>query len=79
MAQCKYTEQQLQGTGSRVAEEQEVAGLEDLARPFANLAEVKASSAKRLKMQEAEDQKEQAALQPNSRVSEVSTPQSQPA
>jgi len=77
MAQCNFTGEQLKGSGSRVAEEQEVAELEDLARPFANLAEVKASAAQRLKVQEAEERKEQAALQPSSRMTDVKPTETQ--
>ncbi|KAL3667569.1 hypothetical protein V7S43_007123 [Phytophthora oleae] len=52
------------GHGSRVAKEADVAELEDLAKPFATLEEVKTSAAQRLLIQESEEQQAQAAVTP---------------
>lgn len=51
LARCSNAEEQLRGEESRVAEDKEIAGLEDLAKPFASIAEVKESAARRLKLQ----------------------------
>uniref|UniRef100_M4C008 Uncharacterized protein n=1 Tax=Hyaloperonospora arabidopsidis (strain Emoy2) TaxID=559515 RepID=M4C008_HYAAE len=48
MARCRYDADQIRGPGSRVATEQEVAGLEDLAVPFGSMAEVKQMASLRL-------------------------------
>ncbi|CAI5705660.1 unnamed protein product [Peronospora effusa] len=50
-AKCRYTEAQLHEPGSRVATEQEIAGLEDLAKPFTSFEEMKEVVAKRLLLQ----------------------------
>ncbi|KAL3658992.1 hypothetical protein V7S43_015877 [Phytophthora oleae] len=55
MARCEYTTVQLADEGSRVAKETEVANLEDLAKPFASMEEVRKSAAQRLGIQEAEE------------------------
>lgn len=65
VARWRYTESQLTGPGSRVAAELEVARLEDLAKPFASLDEMKQIAARRLALQEEADRKAQAALQPH--------------
>ncbi|KAE9272876.1 hypothetical protein PF001_g27749 [Phytophthora fragariae] len=78
MARCRYTDELLRGAGSRVAEDQEIVGLEDLAQPFSSLAEVKLSAAKRLQLQaEAESRAHEAVLPAESghqRAQEVRTP-----
>ena len=51
MARCRYTTAQLQGPGSRVATEQEVEALRDLATPFTILAEIKEVAAQHLQFQ----------------------------
>ena len=50
MARCRYFTAQLQGPGSRVSTEQEVAALEDLATPFTSLAEIKEFAPQRLQL-----------------------------
>ncbi|KAE9067300.1 hypothetical protein PF007_g28125 [Phytophthora fragariae] len=78
MARCRYTDELLRGAGSRVAEDQEIVGLEDLAQLFSSLAEVKLSAAKRLQLQaEAESRAHEAVLPAESghqRAQEVRTP-----
>ncbi|KAE9357793.1 hypothetical protein PR003_g1618 [Phytophthora rubi] len=62
MVRCQYTDTQLLGNGSRIAKEHDVAKLDDLAKPFASLEEVKLLAAKRLAIQEEEERKAQEAL-----------------
>ncbi|KAI9996223.1 hypothetical protein PInf_013606 [Phytophthora infestans] len=76
LARCRYTDQQLLQSGSRVATEQEVARLEDMAQPFRNLDEVKRAAAKRLALQAAAVQATQVSITPP-RVS-VQHPQTSP-
>lgn len=64
MIRCRYTDTQLLGNGSRIAQEHDVAKLDDLAKPFASLEEVKLLAAKRLAIQEEEERKAQVALSP---------------
>ncbi|KAE9303207.1 hypothetical protein PR003_g22064 [Phytophthora rubi] len=71
VARCRYTDSQLTGPGGRVATEQEVARLEDLAKPFGSLEEVKQTAAKRLALQEAADRKAQEAIQPRQTAPET--------
>ncbi|KAE9122518.1 hypothetical protein PF010_g6723 [Phytophthora fragariae] len=64
MSRCRYTPELLQGVGSRVATDAEVAKLEDLAQPFASLAELKQSAAQRLKVQADVERKAMDAVKP---------------
>jgi hypothetical protein len=66
IARCSYTDAQLRGPGSPVASDQEVAKLEDLAKPFASMAEIKEAATKWLALQAEHDKQEQAALMPQS-------------
>ncbi|KAE9268904.1 hypothetical protein PR003_g31299, partial [Phytophthora rubi] len=65
MARCQYTDDQLKGEGSRVAQDSEVARLEDMAKPFASLDEIRKSAATRLYLQQEADRKNQAAVAPS--------------
>ncbi|CAI5713867.1 unnamed protein product [Peronospora destructor] len=64
MARCRYNDAQLHGQGSRVATEQEVAALDDLATPFTSLAEIKQVAAQRLQLQMDNERKAQEAVAP---------------
>lgn len=72
VARSRYTDSQLTGPGGRVATEQEVARLEDLAKPFVSLEEVKQTAVKRLALQEAADRNAQEAIQPRQTATKTS-------
>ena len=47
IARCGYTAEQLRGNGCLVATEQEIVALDDVAKPFATLAEIKEAASLR--------------------------------
>uniref|UniRef100_A0AAV1UG28 Uncharacterized protein n=1 Tax=Peronospora matthiolae TaxID=2874970 RepID=A0AAV1UG28_9STRA len=69
MAKCSYTAEQLSGPGSRVANDREISGLEDLATPLSSLDDLKEAAAIRLKLQQDQDERRQAAVESTSSVS----------
>jgi hypothetical protein len=69
-AKCTLTPAQMHGEGSREASDAEIAGLEDLAKPFASMEEVRESTVARLKLQQDAEEKAQAAVRPAARQPE---------
>uniref|UniRef100_A0AAV1V7Y5 CCHC-type domain-containing protein n=2 Tax=Peronospora matthiolae TaxID=2874970 RepID=A0AAV1V7Y5_9STRA len=67
LARCTFTDLQLRGPGGVVVMEEDVKGLEDLARPFLSFEEIKEMAGRRLALQEAAEELAQAAVSPPAR------------
>ena len=65
IARCGFTDAYLQGPGGLVVKEADVRELEDLAKSFSSLDEIKAMAARRLTLQEAAEKSAQAAVTPS--------------
>uniref|UniRef100_A0AAV1U5P0 Uncharacterized protein n=1 Tax=Peronospora matthiolae TaxID=2874970 RepID=A0AAV1U5P0_9STRA len=61
--------EKLSGPGSRVATDRKIPSLEDLATPFSSLDKLKKAAATRLKLQQDQDKRRQAVVEPTSSVS----------
>lgn len=64
MARCQMSDEALKGVGSRVADDQQVASLDSLAKSFTSPADMKRSTEARLKVKEEAYRQEEAALEP---------------
>ena len=64
IARCGFTDALLRGPGGLVVKEADVRELEDLAKPFSSLDEIRAMAARRLTLQEAAEKAAQAAVTP---------------
>jgi hypothetical protein len=71
MAWCGYADAQLHGPGSQTANDQEVAELEDLAKPFESFDEIKRSAARRLQIRAQVERKASAAVTPKMKEAEA--------
>lgn len=66
---CSFTDAQLRGPGGIVVTEGDVRELEDLAKPFSTLEELKAMAAQRLQLQRKADLAAQQAVTPSEQMS----------
>lgn len=64
IARCNFTDALLRGPGGLVVTEQDVLELEDLAKPFSSLEEIKVMAARRLLIQEEAETAAEAAVMP---------------
>lgn len=74
VARCRFTDEQLRGPRGVEVSEEEITHLEDLARPFSSLEEMKTMADKRLKLQQAAEAAAQAAVTPEEPANRRSTP-----